>query len=101
MIKHIVMFKLKPEYEGKTAMENALEAKTRAEKLIDLVPTLKKLEVCINHEKANPDNYEFALVCDFDDIEGLNAYQVHPSHVEFGKFITPRRELRACIDYEF
>jgi len=101
MIKHIVMFKLKSEYEGKSAIENALEAKSRAEKLIDLVPTLRKLDVCINTEKANPDNYEFALVCEFDDIEGLNEYQVHPSHVEFGKFINPRRELRACIDYEF
>lgn len=95
------MFKLKSEYEGKSAIENALEAKSRAEKLIDLVPTLRKLDVCINTEKANPDNYEFALVCEFDDIEGLNEYQVHPSHVEFGKFINPRRELRACIDYEF
>lgn len=101
MIKHIVMFKMKPEYEGKTATQNALAAKERAEKLIDLVPTLRKLEVCINTEKANPDNYEFALVCDFDDIDGLNEYQVHPSHVEFGKFINPRRDLRACIDYEF
>lgn len=101
MIKHIVMFKLKSKYEGKSAIENALEAKSRAEKLIDLVPTLRKLDVCINTEKANPDNYEFALVCEFDDIEGLNEYQVHPSHVEFVKFINPRRELRACIDYEF
>ncbi len=100
MIKHIVMFKMKPEYEGKTAMENALEAKERAEKLTDLVPTLRKLEVCINTEKASPDNYEFALVCEFDDMDGLNAYQKHPDHVAFGKFINPRRDLRACIDYE-
>ncbi|MBQ8686980.1 MAG: Dabb family protein [Ruminococcus sp.] len=100
MIRHIVMFKLKPEYEGRTAMENAREAKERAEKLIDLVPTLDKLEVCINTEKANPDNYEFALVCDFADIDALNAYQVHPEHVAFGQFINPRRDLRACIDYE-
>lgn len=100
MIKHIVMFKMKPEFEGKTAMENALEAKVRAEKLADLVPSLKKIEVCLNAEKANPDNYEFALVCEFEDMEGLDAYRTHPGHVEFGKFITPRRDLRACIDYE-
>ncbi len=101
MIKHIVMFKMKSEYEGKTAMENALEAKERAEKLIDLVPALDKIKVCINSKDANPDNYEFALICDFSDINALNAYQVHPAHVEFGKFINLRRELRACIDYEF
>ena len=35
------------------------------------------------------------------DIEGLNAYQIHPTHKAFGAFITPLRESRACIDYEF
>ncbi len=100
MIRHIVMFKMKPEFEGKNALENAMEAKMRAEKLRDLVPTLDRLEVCINTEKANPDNYEFALVCDFADIDALNAYQIHPDHVAFGQFINPRRDLRACIDYE-
>ncbi len=101
MIKHIVMFKLKPEYQGRTALENAIAAKENAQKLTELVPTLQKLEVCINHENTDSGNYEFALICEFEDMEGLNAYQVHPAHVEFGKFITPMRELRACIDYEF
>lgn len=101
MIKHIVMFKLKAECDGRTAAENAQELKIRAEKLRGLVPTLKELEVCVNSSLADTSNYEFALVCTFDDIEGLNAYQVHPSHVEFGKFLAPLRESRACIDYEF
>ena len=41
------------------------------------------------------------VICDFDDIEGLNAYQIHPTHKAFGAFITPLRESRACIDYEY
>ena len=40
------------------------------------------------------------LLCMFDDMEGLNAYQVHPKHVEFGGFIKKVREARACIDFE-
>lgn len=100
MIRHIVMFKLKDAYEGKTAMEIAQQAKERAECLAERIPSLKRLDVCMNSKDAATDNYELALVCDFADLDGLNAYQVHPEHVAFGKFITPRRELRACIDYE-
>lgn len=101
MIKHIVMFKLKEEAEGKTAAENAQEAKVRAEKFIGEIPTLAALEVRLNSKDANPANYDFALICDFADMAALQAYQVHPTHVAFGKFITPRRELRACIDYAY
>lgn len=100
MIRHIVMFKLKEEYEGKTAMEVAQQAKERAAQLAQQIPTLKRLDVVINSKDAAPDNYELALVCDFEDLDGLNAYQVHPEHIAFGKFITPRRVQRACIDYE-
>ena len=33
-------------------------------------------------------------------IDDLNAYQVHPAHLEFGKFIGTVKTDRACIDYE-
>lgn len=101
MIKHIVMFKLKEDFNGKTAYENALEAKERLRNFTESIPTLKKLEVGINSKEAPQSNYDITLVCDFENIEGLNAYQVHPVHVEFGKFITEIREERACIDYEY
>lgn len=101
MIKHIVMFKFQAEVNGKTAMENAREAKEKAEQLPVQIPQLKKLEVQLNHMNADPTNYEFALICDFETIDDLNAYQVHPAHVAFGQFIKPLREARACIDYEY
>jgi len=40
------------------------------------------------------------LICDFENMDDLNTYQVHPAHVAFGQFIKPLREARACIDYE-
>lgn len=101
MIKHIVMFKLKENALGKTAYENALEAKRRFEEISGKIPTLRKYEVGVNAKDAPASNYEFALVCEFDDIDGLNAYQVHPEHLNFGKFIAEIKEERACIDYEF
>ncbi|MBR0141382.1 MAG: Dabb family protein [Ruminococcus sp.] len=99
MIKHIVMFKLKD--TDKSAYENALEAKKRFENVIANVETLKKGELVINSEKAPQDNYTISLICDFEDIDGLNKYQVHPAHVEFAKFIGTVKTDRACIDYEF
>lgn len=100
MIKHIVMFKLK-EANGRSEYENALEAKERFNAVIAGVPQLKAGEAVINSDKVPQDNYTISLICDFDSIDDLNAYQVHPVHKEFGAFIAEIKEARACIDYEY
>ena len=100
MIKHIVMFKLK-DTENKTVYENALEAKERFNDVIENVKELKKGEIVINSKDADQSNYTISLLCDFETIEDLNAYQVHPAHVAFGKFIGTVKTDRACIDYEY
>lgn len=100
MIKHTVMFKLK-EANGKSEYENALEAKERFNKVIENVKELKKGEVVINSADAPENNYTIALLCDFENIDDLNAYQVHPVHREFGAFIAEIKTDRACIDYEY
>lgn len=100
MVKHIVMFKLK-EADGKSAMENAKEAQVRAEQLKGAIPSLEKIEAVCNAPQADKSNYELALICDFKDMEALNAYQTHPAHLKFGEFVSRIRESRACIDYEY
>ena len=100
MIRHIVMFRLK-DTDGKTALENAAEAKKRFNNVIENVETLRKGQLVINSEKAPQDNFTISLICDFDDIDGLNAYQVHPAHIEFAKFLGTVKTDRACIDYEY
>ncbi|MCI8485225.1 MAG: Dabb family protein [Lachnospiraceae bacterium] len=101
MIRHIVMFKLKDGVNGKTAMENAMEAQREAEKLKELIPSIEKMEVVCNSQKADKSNCELALICDFKDIDGLNTYQQHPEHLKFGSLIGQWKESRACIDYEY
>lgn len=100
MIRHIVMFELLEEAEGKSQKENTELARQKAELLREKVPTLKAYEVVTNSDKADQTNYDIALICDFEDMEGLNAYQNHPAHKAFGTFITKVRKSRACIDYE-
>lgn len=102
MVKHIVMFKLK-DADGKTARENAVTAKEMADKLPSLVPSIRKLEARINSQDAPESNFEFALICDFEDMAALDEYQNHPEHKKFGAFIASVRADggRACIDYEY
>lgn len=100
MIKHIVMFKL-CNTNGKSEYENAAEAKERFNDVIKNVPQLKKGEAVINSHEAPQDNCTISLICEFDSIDDLNAYQEHPAHKKFGQFISTVRISRACIDYEF
>lgn len=97
MIRHICMFKLKE--EGKE--ENLKKALKLADELLKPIDTLKKYEVVVNDSAAPQANYDLSLIFDYDSMEELQAYKIHPNHVKFGEFITSVREERACIDYKF
>ncbi len=96
MIRHICMFTVKP--ENKEDIINAFIV--RAQSLLG-IETVKALTAVRNAPGTPENNYDVTLVIDFDSVEGLKYYQTHPVHVAFGKFITPNRIDRACIDYEF
>jgi hypothetical protein len=99
MIKHIVLFKFKedlPDVEKKSKMQ---KIKTGLEALAEKVETLKKMEVGIN---CNQDEeYDLSLTSEFDSMEGLNAYAVHPEHLKIGKIIREILDKRACVDYDY
>ncbi len=96
------MFKLK-DTDGRTALENAAKAKEMADRLPSLVASIRKMEVRINSAYAPESNFDLALICDFEDMKGLDEYQNHPEHKKFGAFIAEIRAEggRACIDYEY
>lgn len=96
MIKHIVMWKLKSEAEGRTAAENALWMKEHLESLMGIVPQLKSCEVGINIAEGN---YDACLVSTFDSMEDLAAYKVHPEHVKISSYCKKVRETRVACDY--
>ena len=96
MIRHICMFKLKE--ENKPA--NLQEAMVRAQSLKS-IEQVRGFQVVCNGADMPESNYELALIFDFENAQDLQNYQDHPVHKAFGSFITPIRESRACIDYEF
>jgi len=96
MIKHIVMWKLKPEAEGRTAKENALWMKEHLEALLGVVPELKSCNVGINIKEGN---YDACLESTFESMEALAAYKVHPEHVKISSYCKSVRESRVACDY--
>ena len=100
MIRHVVMFKFKKTADGRTGRENAQMTADMLKALQGVVPTLKASEVHLGAEGSAEGNCDLLLISDFDSLEDLQAYIVHPRHKAVGAFMTPLRESRACVDYE-
>lgn len=98
MIKHIVMWKFKDEAEGKTRKENMAKAKEILFALVDIIPELKKMEIGedITHSDMSMD---LVLLTEFETVEDMKIYAVHPEHLKVSKFIRSVIETRRVIDY--
>ncbi len=99
MVKHIVMWSLKPEANGRAAAENAAEMKTRLEGLRGKIPGLKFLEVSVNVFVSAPETHA-ALYSEFPTRADLDAYSAHPLHQECVAFIKQVVSERRVVDYE-
>lgn len=101
MVKHIVLFKLAEEAEGNNKSRNAEIIKERLEALKAIIPYLRKIKVNINSADAPAGNYDILLDTEFDNMDDMKAYAVHPDHLKVVEFIGKVRTDRAAIDYEF
>jgi len=100
MIRHIVLLDFVKEFEGVTAIENAVKARDLAKELVNKIDVLKNIEVGVNEADADSTNYTFSLVCDFDSLEDLQIYQQHPEHLKLSSFFSKITIGRVCVDYE-
>lgn len=94
MIKHIVMWKFKEnEEENMKRFLNALLS------LKEIIPEVKYMEVGININSSN--EFDAALVSEFETLDDLNTYKNHPEHIKVSKLCKEIRIARQAIDYEF
>lgn len=95
MLRHIVFLKFndqeKPE-EVISRLSSMLLA------LPDTIEQLKKMEVGTNVSTRSA-AFDFALVADFDDEAGLEAYRIHPDHVKVLDFLAVHVQDSAVVDY--
>lgn len=99
MVKHIVMWRLKDSALGATKAENAVKLKESLEALKSEIEELKAVDVGINFNPS-PAAFDVVLYSEFEDREGLEAYQKHPEHVKIVDFVGEIRSDRAVVDYE-
>ena len=95
MIVHIVKFEFKEENRA----ENLEKTKVMLESLVEKIEPLKRMEVGINFNESER-AMDLALISEFDTKEGLQAYAVHPAHLEVVMFIKEVTTLSKVVDYE-
>lgn len=98
MVRHIVMWKFKDEAEGLTKEENLLKVKAMLEALPEKIDFIRHMEVRLN-ENDNGKNFDAVLISEFDSIEDVKRYRVHPDHVKISQYVSLVRLDRASVDY--
>ena len=94
MVKHIVMF----DFKNENKKENLEKAKTMLEALLESVPTLKDMEVGVNFSEEER-AMDLSLYSTFEDKAGLEAYAIHPAHLEVVTFIKSVAIASKVSDY--
>ena len=104
MIAHIVLFK--PQQSLTTEQRRAiLETVTNS---LENCPTVRAWRIgrrvfhgLPGYEQTMRENYEYALMLEFDDVRGLTEYLVHPQHAQLGGLFSTASAAALAYDYEF
>lgn len=103
MITHTVLFQPGPSVGPETKIA-ILENLTRA---IRQCPTVRACRIGrrVRHgrpgyEQQMREDYQYLLLLDFDNIDGLRAYLEHPAHKTIGGFFTSAAAASLAYDYE-
>lgn len=94
MLVHIVMFGFKE--ENKEA--NMAQVKALLEALAQKIESLKSMEVGMDISRSER-SFDLVLTSTFEDQEGLNAYAVHPAHLDVVRVIKEVTFVSKVVDY--
>ena len=99
MVKHIILWKLKEDLNGKGKQEVLDGIKGSLEGLAGKVPGLLNISVEVTPLPSS--NADVMLYSELEDEKALKEYQVHPAHVKAADtYVRPYTETRMCMDYE-
>ncbi|MBO5986895.1 MAG: Dabb family protein [Lachnospiraceae bacterium] len=99
MVKHVILWQLKEEYDEAQKAQIKKGIKEGLEGLKGQIPGL--LEIQVNIDPLASSNCDVMLDSCFESEEALKGYAVHPEHVAVanGK-VRPFTASRICMDYE-
>ena len=100
MIKHIVSWRI-IETANASKEENIIELKKRLLALPAHIQYIKNPKVYCNAKEANPDNFDIILMADFNNLEELKRYSIHPAHLELINFLATIRTAKSAVDFYY
>ncbi len=73
--------------------------KKMLESLPSKIDFIRSMQVNFN---VNPKEtmYDAVLISEFDSLEDVEAYRIHPEHKKISSYVALVREARASVDYE-
>ena len=99
MVKHIILWKLKDEFDDAQKAEIRKGIKSGLESLKGIIPGLTDIHV--QTEYLPTSNADVMLDSTFESFEALKNYAVHPAHQEAANTkVRPFTEKRMCLDFE-
>lgn len=97
-IRHLALIRVNGDTEAERT-ELADELTALLEGLQTSVPNILSLSVQPN-AGTHPTNWDLQLICDFADLEQLDAYRLHPAHVALVEVLDRYVAEIALIDTE-
>ncbi len=96
MVKHIILWKLKEEFNNEEVKTNI---KISIESLLGLIPGL--IEISVQTTSLASSNADVMLYSVFESETALKEYAIHPEHVKVADtYVRPFTESRLCLDFE-
>jgi len=99
MIRHVIMLKLHEFADGCDKQTNAQRVKKLMEAMRGNVDGLHAFEVGIN-ELADAQAFDVVLISTLESWEALEAYRVHPLHLDVVELLKKVRSDRVVVDWE-
>ncbi len=99
MIRHTIMWKFVDEYDGMNKDEIMSEIEAKFAHLKAVIPEIKAMKVerdILRSERS----FDMIYLTEFESLEALEVYRVHPEHVKVAQFIGAVRTAQAVTDTE-
>lgn len=100
MYKHVVLWKLKEQADGKSGSELAKEVKRRLDALPAQIPEIIGYETAINIGDYGASFFDVSVVSTFENKDTFWNYTKYPVHDEVVAYIQSVQEAEHIVDYE-
>jgi len=99
MYKHVVLWKLKEQFEGKNRLELAFEVKRRLEDLPAHIPEIIDFEVAVNIGDYGASFFDVSLVASYKNKETFWDYTKYAIHDQVVTYIQSIQLAEHIVDY--